>query len=52
MCVGRKLARLELKIAIQEFVKRFCSLDVVESPRFLRTNQAISIKHVGVVVSE
>lgn len=52
MCVGRKLARVELKIAIHEFVKRFGSLDVVESPRFLRTNQAISIKHVGVMVGE
>ena len=50
MCVGRKLARLELKIAIQEFVKRFASLEIVEPPRYLRTNQAVSIKNVSVVV--
>ena len=52
MCVGRKLARLELKIAIQEFVTRFASLEVVEAPRYLRTNQAVSIKNVSVVVRE
>jgi cytochrome P450 len=51
MCVGRKLARLELKIAIQEFIKRFDSLETVGSPRYLRTNQAISIKGVDVVVT-
>jgi len=50
MCVGRKLARLELKVAIQEFVTRFASLEVVEAPRYLRTNQAVSIKSVSVVV--
>jgi linalool 8-monooxygenase len=50
MCVGRKLARLELKIAIQEFVTRFASLEIVEAPRYLRTNQAVSIKNVDVVV--
>ena len=50
MCVGRKLARLELKIAIQEFVRRFASLEIVEPPRYLRTNQAVSIKNVSVVV--
>jgi cytochrome P450 len=50
MCVGRKLARLELRIALHEFVNRFASLEVVEDPRYLRTNQAVSIKSMRVVV--
>jgi len=50
MCVGRKLARLEVKIAIHEFVRRYNSLEIIEAPRYLRTNQAVSIKNVCVAV--
>jgi len=51
MCVGNMVARLQLRIAIAAFINRFDTLEVVEPPEYLRTNQAVSIKRVMVRVS-
>lgn len=50
MCVGNMVARLQLRIAIAAFINRFDTLEVVEPPEYLRTNQAVSIKRVMVRV--
>ena len=50
MCVGNMVARLQLRIAIAAFINRFDTLEVVEPPEYLQTNQAISIKRVMVRV--
>lgn len=50
MCVGNMVARLQLRIAIAAFISRFDTLEIVEPPEYLRTNQAVSIKRVMVRV--
>lgn len=50
MCVGNMVARLQLRIAIAAFIDKFDTLEVVEPPEYLRTNQAVSIKQVMVRV--
>lgn len=50
-CAGNALARMQLRIAIDAFIRRFETMEVVTPPAYLRANQAVSIKSVGVRVS-
>lgn len=50
-CAGNMLARMQLRIAIEEFTQRFGSLTVVRPPAYLRANQAVSVKSVVVRVA-
>lgn len=49
-CAGNMLARMQLRVAFEEFTRRFASLEVVRDPVYLRANQAVSVKSVIVRV--
>ncbi len=51
MCIGNMVARLQFRIAIAEVINKFDTLEIVERPEYLRTNQAVSIKRLLVRVA-
>jgi len=51
-CAGNMLARLQLRIAIAAFVAAFARMELVETPVYLRANQAASIKQAIIRVGD
>jgi len=48
VCLGMHLARLEIQIALQEFVKRIDTLQALEEPSWTRSNFICGVKRLSV----
>ena len=44
LCLGANLARMEARIFFEEFFKHFASIELVEKPRFIRSNSIHAFK--------
>ena len=49
-CVGLRLAEMQLTVLWEEILKRFSTIELVSSPRYLRSNFIKGITHLPVKV--
>ena len=49
-CLGARIARLEVRVFLEEFLRRFAGIELVGEPVRMRSNQLNSIKRMPVRV--
>jgi cytochrome P450 len=51
LCIGQRVAQLEMRILLPEVIRRFKNIDILEAPRYLLSNFVSGIKKLSVRLS-